>query len=251
MAIVVKSDAEIAIMRRAGIVVTDILQKLAKEAKPGIKTRLFDEVATAELAKHGATSSFKDYHGYPATVCVSINEQVVHGIPGERIIKEGDIVSLDFGAIVDGYHADAALTVGAGRISPEAKRLIDTTRNTLEAGIAAARAGARLTDISHAIQGYAESHGYSIVREYTGHAIGRVMHEDPQIPNFGPPGLGPVLRSGMTFALEPMVNIGTWKTRLKEDLWTVVTEDGSLSAHFEKTIAIREGAAEVLTPWVI
>ncbi|MDP2931787.1 MAG: type I methionyl aminopeptidase [Chloroflexota bacterium] len=249
MAIIIKSEKEIAVMRRAGRVVADILKLLAAEIKAGMTTRQLDDIAVRELARYGAASSFKGYRGYPASLCVSINEEIVHGIPGDRVIREGDIVSLDFGAIVDGGHGDAAITVGAGKITPQAERLIETTRGALEASIAAARAGARLSDISHAIQTYAESRGFVVVREYTGHGIGRDMHEDPLIPNFGPPGCGPVLQKGMALAIEPMVNIGGWRTRVKEDNWTVVTEDGSLSAHFEKTIAITNGKAEVLTPW--
>ena len=187
------------------------------------------------------------YRGFPANLCVSINDEIVHGIPGDRVLNEGDIVSLDFGVIYDGYHGDAAVTVGVGQISPAARRLIETTLGTLEKGIAAARAGGNLGDISAAIQGYAEGRGYSVVREYTGHGIGREMHEEPQVPNFGVAGTGPVLKKGMTIALEPMVNLGDWHTRLGGDQWTVLTADGSLSAHFEHTIAIAGEGAEVLT----
>ena len=249
MAIIIKSENEIAAMRQAGRVVTSILKTLTSEIKTGMTTQQLDDITVKELAKHGATSSFKGYRGFPANLCVSINEEVVHGIPGGRVIREGDIVSLDFGAIVSGFHGDAAITVGVGNISPEAERLLETTEGALEAGIMAARPGAHLGDISAAIQHYTESRGYSVVREYTGHGIGREMHEDPLIPNFGSPGLGPVLRKGMTLALEPMVNIGGWKTRVKDDNWAVVTDDGTLSAHFEKTIAITDGEAEVLTAW--
>ena len=249
MAIIIKSPDEIAAMRRAGSVVASILKTLSKEIKAGVTTRHLDDIAVSELIRYGAASSFKGYMGFPATLCVSINEEIVHGIPGERVIQESDIVSLDFGAKVDGFHGDAALTVVVGNISPQAKRLLETTRCSLEAGINVARDGARLGDISAAIQHYVESRGFSVVREYTGHGIGREMHEEPQIPNFGPPGYGPVLRKGMTVAIEPMVNIGVWQTRVKGDHWTVVTADGSHSAHFEKTIAITDGEAEVLTPW--
>ena len=173
----------------------------------------------------------------------------MHGIPGERVIRDGDIVSLDFGAIVDGFHGDAALTVAIGNIRSRVKKLIETTRGCLEAGISVAHDGAHLGDVSASVQQYVESRGFSVVREYTGHGIGHAMHEDPQIPNFGLRGYGPVLRKGMTLAIEPMVNIGGWQTKVKSDNWTVVTADGSLSAHFEKTIAITDGEAEVLTPW--
>jgi methionyl aminopeptidase len=249
MAIIVKSAGEIAAMRRAGMVVASILEILSKEIRSGMTTGQLDDIAVRELIRYGAASSFKGYSGFPATLCVSINEEIVHGIPGERVIQEGDIVSLDFGAIVDGFHGDAALTIGMGSISPQAKQLLQITKSCLEVGISVARAGAHLSDISAAIQHYAESGGFSVVREYTGHGIGRAMHEEPQIPNFGLPALGPVLQKGMTLAIEPMVNIGGWQTKVKDDSWTVVTADGSLSAHFEKTIAITDGEAEVLTPW--
>lgn len=236
-------------MRRAGMVVASILKVLVGETKPGITTRYLDNIAVRELARYRAISSFKGYRGYPASLCVSINEEIVHGIPGDRVIRDGDIVSLDFGAIVDGFHGDAAVTVGAGKVKPEAKRLIEVTRASLEAGIKEARPGGHLSDISHAIQEFVECRGFSVVREYTGHGIGKSMHEDPLIPNFGPAGLGPVLKPGMMLAVEPMVNVGGWRTRVKPDNWTVVTEDGSLSAHFEKTIAITHKGAEVMTPW--
>ncbi len=247
MTIIIKSEKEIAAMRRAGKIVAMILNKMVEQIRPGMETKELDIIAAKELEKCGARSSFKGYHGFPANLCVSVNEEIVHGIPGKRVLREGDIVSLDFGAIFDGFQGDAALTVGVGRISKKAKDLIDTTRGALEAGIKAARDGARLGDISHAIQNYAESRGYSAVREYTGHGIGRDMHEEPQIPNFGPPNSGPVLKKGMTLALEPMVNIGDWRTRVGDDQWTVLTADGNLSAHFEHTIAITDGKPEALT----
>jgi len=249
MAIIIKSPGEIDAMRRAGMVVASILEILSKETKAGMTTRQLDDIAVKELAKCGATASFKGYGGFPASLCVSVNDEIVHGIPGDRIIRDGDIVSLDFGAIVDGFHGDAALSIGIGEISHQAKQLMETTRGSLEAGITAARPGAHLSDISAAVQYYVESRGFSVVREYTGHGIGRDMHEDPQVPNFGPPGHGLVLRKGMTFALEPMVNAGRWRTKVKKNRWTVVTADGSLSAHFEKDIAITDGEAEVLSPW--
>ena len=247
MAIVSKSPEEIAAMRKAGRIVALVLGKLVQEIRPGIKTKELEDVCIRELTKHKAKSSFKGYRGYPAHLCVSINEEVVHGIPGERLLQEGDIVSLDFGAIYNGLQGDAAVTVGVGKISPKAQKLIDVTEGALEAGIAAARHKAHLGDVSAAIQAYAESRGFSVVREYSGHGIGYAMHEEPQIPNFGHPRRGPVLRNGMTMALEPMVNIGGWKTRVKADEWTVVTADGSLSAHFEHTIAICDEKADVLT----
>lgn len=249
MAIIIKSAGEIAAMRRAGTVVASILKTLSAELTAGMTTLQLDEIAERELARYKARPSFKGYGGFPASLCISINEQIVHGIPGSRVICEGDIVSLDFGAVIDGFHGDAALTIGVGNISPEAKCLLGTTKGALEAGITIARPGVYLSNISAAIQDYAESRGFSVVREHTGHGIGREMHEDPQILNFGPPGHGPILRKGMTLAIEPMVNIGGWETRVESDRWTVITTDGSLSAHFEKTILITDGEAEVLTPW--
>ena len=249
MAIIIKSAAEIASMRQAGAVVASILKTLSGEIKAGMTTRQLDEIAMRQLKSYGARPSFKGYRGFPATLCVSINDEIVHGIPGDRVIQEGDLVSLDFGAIVDGFHGDAALTVGIENIGDQAKQLLETTRDCLEAAIAVARSGVHLSDISVAIQHCAESRNFSVVREYTGHGIGRAMHEEPQIPNFGPPGLGPVLQKGMTLAIEPMVNIGGWQTKVRNDGWTVVTADGSLSAHFEKTVVITDGEAEVLTPW--
>jgi methionyl aminopeptidase len=253
MGIELKSEKEIATMRQAGKIVAEVLRILAEQMKPGMKTKEMDTIAVKELKRMGGESNFKGYHGYPATICVSVNDEIVHGIPGDRVLKDGDIVSLDFGAIFQGYHGDAAITVPIGEISPEARRLIDTTRDTLIIGIEAARAGAKLGDVSAAIQNFAESKGYSLVREYTGHGIGRKMHEDPQIPNtthapYGlQPGTGPVLKKGMTLALEPMLNIGGWQTRVADDQWTVLTADGSLSAHFEHTIAIDDNEPEVLT----
>jgi methionyl aminopeptidase len=247
MGIMIKSAREIEIMRQAGRIVATVLAELKSQVKPGVKTRALDERALRETEKLGAIPSFKGYHGYPASVCVSINDEIVHGIPGNRVMNEGDIVSIDFGVIYDDFQGDAALTVGVGRITPEAEKLLEATEGSLMAGIQVAHAGARLGDISSAIQEYAESRGYSVVREYTGHGIGRNMHEDPPIPNFGIPGQGPLLKKGMTLALEPMINIGDWRTRLEDDNWTVKTSDGSLSAHFEHTIAITDEGSEILT----
>lgn len=247
MSIIIKSEPEIASMRQAGKIVAGVLEMLRSELKPGMKTKELDDIAARELEKLGAKASFKGYHGFPASLCVSINDEVVHGIPGSRVIKDGDIVSLDFGAIFDGFQGDSAITVGVGKTSSEAKRLMETTEAALKAGISAAYDGARLGDISAAIQEYTESRGYSVVREYTGHGIGRELHEDPQIPNFGLAGTGPELKKGMTLAIEPMVNAGDWRTKVGRDKWLVFTADGSLSAHFEHTIAITDGEPEVLT----
>ena len=243
----VKSKAEIMAMRRAGGVVARVLQILAESVKPGITTSELNDIAERELKICGARSSFKGYRGFPANICVSINDEIVHGIPGKRIINDGDIVSLDFGAIVEGFHGDSALTVPVGEISPQAKNLIQTTREALDAGIATARAGARLGDISSSIQRYSETRGFNVVREYTGHGIGKAMHEEPLVPNFGRPGEGPELKAGMTLALEPMLTVGDWHTKVGNDRWVVSTIDGSFAAHFEHTIAITDDKAEILT----
>jgi len=234
-------------MRQAGRIVATVLEILCRQVRAGMRTKELDVIAAREVEKLGAKPSFKGYRSFPANLCVSINDEVVHGIPGERVLKNGDIVSLDLGALFMGFQGDSAVTIGLGEISPQAQELIKATEGVLSAGIAAARAGARLGDISATMQSYAETRGYSVVREYSGHGIGREMHEEPQIPNFGLAGTGPVLEKGMTLALEPMVNVGDWHTRLGDDHWTVLTADGSLSAHFEHTIAITDGEAEVLT----
>jgi len=234
-------------MRQAGRIVALTLASLAERIRPGLATRELDRLAEQMITQEGAIPSFKGYRGFPASLCVSINDEVVHGIPGKRLLREGDIVSLDVGAIYQGYQGDAAITVGVGRISKRAAALIEAAKGALAAGIAAAQAGNRLSDISWAIQSYAEERGFSVVREYVGHGIGRDMHEDPQIPNFGPPGQGVLLKPGMTFALEPMLNTGGYAVRVKGDNWTVVTMDGGLSAHYEHTIAVTEGEPEILT----
>ena len=247
MSVIIKTEEEIAIMRQAGRITAEVLRILASSVRPGMETRELDTIAERECRKRGAVPSFKGYHGFPASVCVSLNDEIVHGIPGKRIMKEGDIIKIDFGVVYNGLQGDAALTVGVGKVSPAAQRLIEATRGALWAGIGAARVGNRLGDLSAAIQDNAEARGFAVVREYTGHAIGREMHEDPLVPNFGTPSTGPALKKGMTLALEPMLNVGDWRTRRLDDEWTVVTADGSLSAHFEHTIAITDGEAEVLT----
>ena len=247
MPIIIKSDDEIAIIREAGRVVAQVLEILKEEIRPGLVTKELDAIVRREFAARGVTPTFLDYHGYPATVCVSVNDQIVHGIPGERVLQEGDIVSIDLGATHRGFVGDAAITVGVGRTSAKAERLLRVTEEALWKGIAAARAGAPLGAISFAIERHAESAGFSVVREYVGHGVGREMHEEPQVPNYGPPDRGPILRKGMVLALEPMVNVGDWRTRRDSDNWTVSTLDGSLSAHFEHTIAITGGEAQVLT----
>lgn len=245
--IIIKSPREIALMREAGRIVAIVIEALSKHVKPGVTTGELDGLADSELKRSGAISAFKGYRGFPATICTSVNEEVVHGIPGSRVLKSGDIISLDVGAILGGFCADAAVTLAVGKITPEAQKLLETTEKALWAGIAAARAGGRLGDISAAIQSYAESRNFSVVREYVGHGIGRDLHEDPQIPNFGIAGEGPLLRKGMTIALEPMVNAGEWRTKVGDNKWTVTTIDGKLSAHFEHTIAITDNNPEILT----
>lgn len=223
------------------------IQLLLRSLEPGIKTKRLDAIASREIKRLGAKDAFKGYRGFPATICVSVNEEIVHGIPGERVIHEGDIVSLDVGAIVDGYYADAAVTAPVGEVSPQAGRLIETTRQSLEAGIQQAVAGNRIGNISAAVQRLAEGRGYGVVREYVGHGIGRALHEEPSVPNFGEPGQGPLLRPGMVVAIEPMLNLGGWQTRPLQDGWTVVTADGTLSAHFEHTVAITQEGPQVFT----
>jgi len=247
MPIILKSRDEIKVMRDAGRIAGEVLQMLAERVRPGLVEKELDDIVRREFKKRAVKPTFLGYYGYPATVCVSINDEIVHGIPGDREITEGDVVSIDLGCTYKGFVADTALTAGAGNLSPEAQKLIETTREALRRGIGAARAGARVGEIGHAIQTYAEGEGFSVVREYVGHGVGRQMHEDPQIPNYGSPQSGPVLREGMVIAIEPMVNIGDWRTKRDDDNWTVRTVDGSLSAHFEHTLAITDGEAEVLT----
>jgi methionyl aminopeptidase len=247
MGIIIKSSKEIEIMRQAGRIVAAVLDVLRRSIVPGRTTGELDAITARELSQRGASSSFKGYRGFPAHLCVSVNDELVHGIPGKRVLREGDIVSLDVGAYFHGFHGDAALTIGVGDISPQAEALLQVTEGALKAGIASAHSGAHLSDISAAVQTFVESRGFSVVREYVGHGIGREMHEEPQIPNFGPPGEGPLLQKGMTLALEPMVNAGDWRTKVASDQWTVATADGSLCAHFEHTIAITDGEPEILT----
>ncbi|HUV74156.1 MAG TPA: type I methionyl aminopeptidase [Anaerolineae bacterium] len=242
-----KSDRELALMREAGRIVAVTHAVLRESIRPGVTTAELDALAYETVTKHGAKPSFLGYRGFPASLCVSTNEEVVHGIPGPRVLEEGDIVSLDFGTIYRGFQGDAAITVGVGKIGKRAQELIEATRGALKAAIAQCRRGNYLGDISWSIQDYAESRGFSVVRQYVGHGIGRKMHEEPQIRNYGTPGRGILLKPGMTFALEPMVNVGTYLTHVLNNEWTVVTDDGQLSAHFEHTVAVTEGEPEVLT----
>ena len=248
--ITIKSDEEVKIMREAGRVVGEVLQILKEATKPGVVVKDLDKIVRKEYAKRGVIPTFLGYGQppYPATVCISVNDELVHGIPGDRVIKEGDIVSMDLGATYKGFVGDSAITVGVGEISPEAQKLIEVTRQSLYEGIKAAKPGERLGAISNAIGSYIESQGdYGVVRQYVGHGVGRKMHEDPQVPNYGPPDRGPILKRGIVLALEPMVTIGDYATKVAPDGWTVSTIDGSLCAHFEHTIAITDGDAEILT----
>ena len=244
----IKTPEEIEKMRAAGRVVARTLEILAGSIVPDKTTTIeLDRLAEKLFVDGGAKPSFKGYRGYPNAICIAVNEEVVHGIPGERVIRPGDIVGIDVGAMVNGYHADSAVTVAIGEVSDEARRLLGVTRDALFRGIAEARPGNRLSDVSHAIQRYAERHGYSVVRDLVGHGIGAEMHEDPQVPNFGDPGHGPVLQPGMTLAIEPMVNAGGSEIESLSDRWTIVTKDRSLSAHFEHTVAVGRDGPDILT----
>ena len=246
--VTVKSPREIDLMRQAGRIVALAHQEVAKHIKPGVSTQQLDEIIEHVIRSNQGIPSFLHYNGFPANSCISVNEVVVHGIPSpKRILRDGDIVSVDIGAIYKGYHGDGAWTYPCGTVSPEAQKLLEGTESSLFAGLAMARAGARLTDISHAVQTRAESLGFSVVRDFVGHGIGTSMHEDPQIPNFGLPGRGITLRPGMTIAVEPMINAGRKEVRVLSDGWTTVTLDGSLSAHFEHTVLITETGYEILT----
>lgn len=248
--ITLKSAHELAFMRQAGRIVAEVLAEIRAAVVPGVTTADLEAIAGRIIVdKHGAIPSFKGYRGFPGMICASINEEIVHGIPGPVVLKEGDIVSVDVGVIYRGYHGDAATTVAVGEIDAESSRLMEVTAESLRAGIEAACSGNWTWDISKAIQTYVEGQGLSVVREYTGHGIGRQMHEDPQIPNYYEPRVGPRvrLRPGMTFALEPMVIVGDWRTKVLADNWTVVTADGTRSAHFEHTVAVTKNGPEILT----
>lgn len=245
--IIIKSSREIEQLRRPNAIVAEVLQRLRKAVVAGITTRELDQIAEEVILSMGAVPAFKGYRGFPASLCASINEQVVHGIPNQRRLKEGDIVSLDVGASLNGYFGDAAITLPVGSVDPEAQRLLEVTERALTLGIEKARKGNRLFDISHAIQGWVESQGFSVVRDFVGHGIGKSLHEEPQIPNFGSPHQGPRLEEGMVFALEPMVNEGMYEVKILSDGWTVITADRKRSAHFEHTIAITDGDPEILT----
>ncbi|MDI6601293.1 MAG: type I methionyl aminopeptidase [Thermoanaerobacteraceae bacterium] len=246
--IIIKSENEISVMRKAGIIVKNTLEFIEEHIRPGVSTGYLDSTAEEFILKQNAYPGFKGYEGFPASICTSINEEVVHGIPSaDRILKTGDIISIDVGAIYQGFYGDAARTFPVGEIDETAKRLIEVTRESFFEGIKFARFGYRLYDISNAIQTHVETNGFSVVRDYVGHGIGRDMHEDPQIPNYGPKGKGPRLLPGMALAIEPMVNAGSYRVKTLPNKWTVITADKSLSAHYENTIVITENEPEILT----
>lgn len=245
--IIIKNDIEIEYMRHAGKLVGETLARLEEIVKPGITTAELDKIAEEFILKHNAKPSFKGYNGFPASICASVNNEVVHGIPGSRVLHEGDIISVDCGAILNGYQGDAARTIPVGKVSSEAEKLIEVTRESFFKGVEYAKVGNKLSDISSAIQTYVENFHFSIVRDFVGHGIGKDMHEDPEVPNFGRPGRGPKLRQGMVLAIEPMVNIGQYEVDVQSNGWTVVTRDGSLSAHYENTVAILNNGPEILT----
>ncbi len=245
----IKTEKEIELIRRACQVVVKVINQLKEYLQPGIATEKLNKEAEKLLKELGASSAFKGYRSYPANICTSINEQVVHGIPGKRRLKAGDIISLDVGAKLNGYFGDAAWTYSVGEVSQRAKKLLRVSREALACGIASAREGNHLLDISSAIQSHVESSGFSVVRKFVGHGIGSQMHEEPEIPNFGKPGQGPTLKAGMVSAIEPMVNQGNLAVDILEDNWTAVTKDRKLSAHFEHTICITKGEPEILTAW--
>jgi len=245
--ITLKSDSQVKLMREAGRIVAETHELLAKMIAPGVTTQELDKAAEDHIRRRGAVPAFKGYNGFPASICASVNHEVVHGIPGLRKLQSGDIISIDIGAVKNGYVGDSAVSHPVGTVASEKLKLLEVTKQSLMEGIKYAIPGNRLSDISHAVQTFVEKHGFSVVRDYVGHGIGREMHEEPQIPNFGRPGHGPRLEKGMTLAVEPMVNMGTYKVRTLLDNWTVVTQDGQCSAHFEHTIAITQSGPEILT----
>lgn len=242
-----KNPAQIERMRKAGKIVAETLELMRETVRPGVTTQELDRLAEEHIRKQGAIPAFKGYNGFPATLCASVNEQVVHGIPGLRTLQSGDIISIDCGAVIDGFYGDAAITLPVGVVSEDLQMLLKVTEESLMRGIDQAIKGNRLYDVSHAVQSHVEAHGFSVVRDYVGHGIGRAMHEEPQIPNYGKPGRGPRLEIGMVLAIEPMVNMGTYEVKTLNDHWTVVTKDGKASAHFEHTVAITENGPEILT----
>lgn len=245
--IILKSPREIELMHEAGAIAYEVHQELAKAVQPGVTTGELDALAESLIRKAGGIPTFKGYSGFPASICASVNEEVVHGIPGKRKLQEGDVIAIDLGVTYKGFVGDTAYTHPVGNISAEAQKLLDVTRVSLEKAIEQCYPGKRLGDIGHAVQSYAEAHGLGVVRDFVGHGVGATMHEDPQVPNFGTPGTGKELRSGMVIAIEPMVNAGTWEVKVLKDKWTVVTADRRYSAHFEHTVAITDNGPVILT----
>ncbi|HEY9074562.1 MAG TPA: type I methionyl aminopeptidase [Desulfobaccales bacterium] len=245
--ILLKSPQELAKMEVANRIVAEVLAGVKERVQPGIETRELDELAEEMCRRHQVEPAFKGYRGYPSSLCISVNDEIVHGIPGARRIKAGDLVSLDFGVKHQGYYGDAALTVAVGEVDPRSRELLEVTEKSLYAGIDQARVGKRLSDISHAVQTVVEGAGFGVIREFVGHGIGRSLHEDPQIPNFGPPGRGPLLQAGMTLAIEPMTSMGAWQVKILPDGWTAVTQDGSRAAHFEHTVAVTANGPLILS----
>jgi methionyl aminopeptidase len=242
-----KSTQEIAKMEVANRIVAEILAEVKTQVRPGVETRELDELAEGLCRKYKVKPAFKGYRGYSHSLCIAVNDEVVHGIPGARQLKIGDLVSLDFGVLREGFYGDAAITVPVGEVTPQAHKLMQATEESLYAGIGELKVGGRLSDISHAVQVTVEKQGFSVIRQFVGHGIGRALHEDPQIPNFGPRGRGPALKVGMTLAIEPMTSAGSWEVKILEDGWTAVTEDGSLAAHFEHTVALTEKGVLILS----
>lgn len=245
--IIYKTPQEIAAMQASNQIVARILSELTALVRPGTRTRDLDAHAENRAREMGATPAFKGYRGYPASLCTSVNEEIIHGIPSSRVLKEGDIIGLDFGVLFEGFYGDAAVTVPVGKVRPDAQRLIAVAEAAFFKGIAQMKEGNRISDISHAIQVYVEKEGYSVIRSFVGHGIGYSPHEEPQVPNFGPPGRGPKIREGLTLAIEPMIAAGHWEEEVLDDGWTAVTKDGSLSAHFEHTVAMTSGGVEILS----
>jgi methionyl aminopeptidase len=243
----IKPEKDLEMIRRSGKILATVMQKLRASIKEGISTQEIDQLAQALVLQEDAVSAFKGYKGFPANICTSINEEIIHGIPGERKLKDGDIISLDFGVNYKGYFTDAAITATVGKVNSRIKKLIEVTKAALAEGIKQARQDNQLSDISYAVQSFVEQQGFSVVRDFVGHGIGYNLHEEPEIPNFGRPHQGPALKTGMVFAIEPMVNMGTWESRIVENGWTAVTKDGLPSAHFEHTVAITENGPEILT----
>jgi methionyl aminopeptidase len=245
--IIYKTDAEIAAMKRSSRIVAKVLAELKTMVKPGVSTKMLDEYAETRTRELGAVPAFKGYRGYPAALCASVNEEIIHGIPSSRALKDGDIIGLDFGVLCDGFYGDAAVTVPVGEVSLRARELIATAEKAFYKGIEQLKKGNRISDVSHAIQAHVETQGFSVIRSFVGHGIGHSLHEEPQVPNFGLPGCGPKIKAGLTLAVEPMIALGDWQEEILEDGWTAVTKDRSLSAHFEHTVALTDRGVEILS----